>query len=329
MTKQEKTCARCEGTGSIEPAWPVGPGGGRIEPYKCAACGGTGKLPISRPVMNPPVDEAEAGNRANTAPRQADPDAPCRGETGVSSGSEARPVTATELLTSNRKSPLVDTLRQLHEIGGRDIFKMAADEIERLTRELEIQKKVVELAYIPHRSLSDSRQRADRENERLRAVLHQIAAAGDPWSSNKAHAVLSGDSSAPETKTPPAIVGWAVGDLLGAPAMYNKHEYERALDAARRWDKPITALIQAPGTPSFAQETGKDECQHDLLKPDTTIEVIDQWKAKCKVCITFFDIPGRPAPKAPTDDVCRECGVELVADTCDKCGAENGKGDGR
>lgn len=36
------------------------------------------------------------------------------------------------------------------------------------------------------------------------------------------------------------------------------------------------------------------ECQHDLLKPDTTIEVIDPWKAKCKVCIEFFDLPGRP-----------------------------------
>ena len=49
----------------------------------------------SRPVMNPPA-QAEAGNRAHTAPRQADPDVPCRVKTGVSSGSEARPVTATE-----------------------------------------------------------------------------------------------------------------------------------------------------------------------------------------------------------------------------------------
>lgn len=56
----------------------------------------SGKLPTSRPVMNSPADEAEARDRANAAPRQADPDAPCRGETGVSSGSEARPVTATE-----------------------------------------------------------------------------------------------------------------------------------------------------------------------------------------------------------------------------------------
>lgn len=32
------------------------------------------------------------------------------------------------------------------------------------------------------------------------------------------------------------------------------------------------------------------------------------------------------AEKASADDVCRECGAELVADTCDKCGAENAPG---
>jgi hypothetical protein len=47
-----------------------------------------------------------------------------------------------------------------------------------------------------------------------------------------------------------------------------------------------------------ADETSDGECQHDLLRPDTTIEVIDPWKAKCKVCINFFDLPGRPALKA-------------------------------
>jgi hypothetical protein len=78
MTKEQQ-CKRCDGTGSIEPAWPVGPSGAHLPSYTCSTCGGTGKLPTSRPVMNPPADEAEAGNRANTAPRQADPDAPCRG----------------------------------------------------------------------------------------------------------------------------------------------------------------------------------------------------------------------------------------------------------
>jgi hypothetical protein len=55
-----------------------------------------GELPThSRQVMNPPADEAEAGNLANTAPRQPDHDGACRGETGTSSWPEARPVTAT------------------------------------------------------------------------------------------------------------------------------------------------------------------------------------------------------------------------------------------
>jgi hypothetical protein len=36
------------------------------------------KNSTSRPVVNPPA-QAEARNRANAAPRQADRDAPCRG----------------------------------------------------------------------------------------------------------------------------------------------------------------------------------------------------------------------------------------------------------
>jgi hypothetical protein len=53
-------------------------------------------------------------------------------------------------------------------------------------------------------------------------------------------------------ETTPVIVGWAVGDLHGAPAMYNINEFDRASDAARRWGKPITGLVQAPNTPTFA-----------------------------------------------------------------------------
>lgn len=49
----------------------------------------------SRQVVNPPADEAEARNLANTAPRQADSDAACRGEIGPSSEPEARPVMPT------------------------------------------------------------------------------------------------------------------------------------------------------------------------------------------------------------------------------------------
>jgi hypothetical protein len=53
--------------------------------------------------------------------------------------------------------------------------------------------------------------------------------------------------------------------------------------------------VAAEALKGFSVETSGDpECQHDLLKPGTTIEVIDKWKAKCKVCIEFFDLPGRP-----------------------------------
>lgn len=51
--------------------------------------------PTSRPVMNPPADEAEARNRANTAPTQPDSDGGRRVEIGLSSEPEARPVMPT------------------------------------------------------------------------------------------------------------------------------------------------------------------------------------------------------------------------------------------
>lgn len=54
----------------------------------------------SRPVMNSPADEAEARDRDNAAPLQADRDAQCRGLTGTSSRPEARPVTATAHLNT-------------------------------------------------------------------------------------------------------------------------------------------------------------------------------------------------------------------------------------
>lgn len=50
---------------------------------------------ISRQVMNPPADEAEAGNLANTAPRPSDSHDARRGETELSCEPEARPVTLT------------------------------------------------------------------------------------------------------------------------------------------------------------------------------------------------------------------------------------------
>lgn len=53
-------------------------------------------------------------------------------------------------------------------------------------------------------------------------------------------------------------------------------------------------FAEIPAPRATSKSPADPECQHDLLKPDTTIEVIDKWKAKCKVCIEFFDLPGRP-----------------------------------
>lgn len=89
-------CHVCEGRGYREPHWPVGPGGARLATSDCYHCGGTGNEPTSRPVMNPPADEAEAGNRVHAAPPQADSDAGRRGVAGPLTEPEARPVMPTE-----------------------------------------------------------------------------------------------------------------------------------------------------------------------------------------------------------------------------------------
>lgn len=141
LTKETKSCPRCDGRGRIEPFWPVGPGGARLDDHKCSTCGGTGIVTISPPVMNSPADEAEARDRAHGAPRQADPAAPGRGESGLTSGSEARPVTPTARhLSSKKESPIVFNLRQIaaSDIARWDIrnhIVAAAEEVERLTRE--------------------------------------------------------------------------------------------------------------------------------------------------------------------------------------------------
>lgn len=61
-----------------------------------------------------------------------------------------------------------------------------------------------------------------------------------------------------ETKSPPVIVAWAVGDLLDNPAIYNIRQFDEASDAARRWNKPITGLVQAPHTPTFAPRPAQE-----------------------------------------------------------------------
>jgi hypothetical protein len=67
----------------------------------------------SREVMNPPADEAEAGNLANTAPRQPEHDGACRGETGMSSCPEARPVTATARSPASTDSVRADLIKRM------------------------------------------------------------------------------------------------------------------------------------------------------------------------------------------------------------------------
>lgn len=62
-------------------------------------------------------------------------------------------------------------------------------------------------------------------------------------------------------------------------------------ETGRMWGGPRD---QIPKGYSAVEAT---ECQHDLLKPGTTIEVIDKWKAKCVACIEFFDLPGQPDEK--------------------------------
>src|SRR6185312_3636617 len=48
-----------------------------------------------------------------------------------------------------------------------------AGKIKRLTRELEVQKAVVDLAYIPHRNLVESRDHVIAERDRLRSALRK------------------------------------------------------------------------------------------------------------------------------------------------------------
>lgn len=110
---------------------------------------------------------------------------------------------------------------------------------------------------------------------------------------------------------------WAKYRELKAQVRQDETARDDARDAARyRWLRDTGAVFAARaaganGTevtiwpinrPAIGLDQAVDhhlsqvepECQHDLLKPNTTIEVIDKWKAKCTVCIEFFDLPGRP-----------------------------------
>ena len=48
-----------------------------------------------------------------------------------------------------------------------------------------------------------------------------------------------------------AIVGWMVGDDPRQAAMYNAGEEAKAYDAARRWNRCITALVLHPDAPKI------------------------------------------------------------------------------
>jgi len=64
----------------------------------------------------------------------------------------------------------------------------------------------------------------------------------------------------------------------------------------------ISAKSEQPLPTEWNHTDPRKRCQHDLLKPGTTIEVIDRWKAKCVCCIEFFDLPGRPDSSLPPND---------------------------
>ena len=92
------------------------------------------------------------------------------------------------------------------------------------------------------------------------------------------------------------------------------HDRVRLLVYPTQATKDLLALLGEIARLRSAVEPTGNECQHDLLKPDTTIEVIDAWKAKCKVCITFFDLPGRPAQKSSGGEAVDAQGRQFFSD---------------
>ena len=63
-------CDRCDGTGWIDPHWPVGPGGARLSGHPCTACDGTGEVIHRGEVMNPPASAAEGAEAGNLSTPQ-------------------------------------------------------------------------------------------------------------------------------------------------------------------------------------------------------------------------------------------------------------------
>jgi hypothetical protein len=91
----------------------------------------------------------------------------------------------------------------------------------------------------------------------------------------------------------------ALSALYGvAEDMHSRLSNLTSIHETERYYGPVVAAAQLL---EGAKGSADPKCQHDLLKPDTTIEVIDKWKAKCKVCIEFFDLPGRPPDQSVND----------------------------
>jgi hypothetical protein len=85
-TTEGRDCPCCHGYLSQHPGY-----------VRCVDCGWLEETQ-RRQVMNPPADEAEAGNLVHAAPLSSDSDDQRRGLSGMTSEPEARPVTATAQL---------------------------------------------------------------------------------------------------------------------------------------------------------------------------------------------------------------------------------------
>ena len=98
-------------------------------------------------------------------------------------------------------------------------------------------------------------------NASVMQLLREIAISRDGHFEFTAKRILDGHRAieAPKQDEPeekPEIVGWIVGEPGGCPAMYNLSEREKAFDAAKRWERPITALVLDPRAPTLPTTPG-------------------------------------------------------------------------
>jgi len=100
------------------------------------------------------------------------------------------------------------------------------------------------------------------------------------------------------------------------------HAASNSLEHVRQSPLGSVPAIGAPTAPAAPGSPVEPACQHDLLKPDTTIEVIDQWKARCRVCVEFFDLPGRPEKATQLRSPQGETSTVQVAEATSKSGVQ-------